>query len=57
MSSAANQGGSNYFNGAIDEVKMWSVALTADEVKKNMNQAQAVEAHSKLTTTWAKLKL
>lgn len=56
MSIAANSGNSNFFNGTIDEVKMWSVALTAAEVKKQMDQALAVEAHDKLTTTWAKIK-
>lgn len=56
MSIAANSGNSNFFNGMVDEVKMWSVALTADEVKKNMDQALAVEAHDKLTTTWGKIK-
>ncbi len=56
MSIAANGGNSNFFNGTIDEVKMWSVALTANEVKKNMDQTLAVEAHEKLTTTWAKIK-
>lgn len=56
MSIGANSGGSNFFNGTIDEVKMWSVALTAEEVKKNMDQALAVEAHTKLTTTWGNIK-
>lgn len=56
MSIAANSGNSNFFNGSVDEVKMWSVALTAEEVKKNMEQALAVEAHDRLTTTWGKIK-
>lgn len=56
MSIGANTGGNHFFNGTIDEVKMWSVALTAEEVKKNMDQALAVEAHNKLTTTWGKIK-
>ena len=56
MSIAANGGSNNFFNGTIDEVKMWSVALTADEVKKGMNQTLAVDAQDKLATTWGKIK-
>ena len=56
MSIGANIGSQRYFNGSIDEVKMWSVALTADEIKKNMDEALAVEAHDKLATTWGKIK-
>ena len=56
MCIAANQGNSNFFNGTIDEVKMRNVALTADDVKKNMDQALAVEANDKLTTTWGNIK-
>ena len=56
MSIAANGGNSNFFNGTVDEVKMWSVALTEEEVKKNHDQALAVVAQDKLTTTWAKIK-
>lgn len=56
MSIAANSGSNNFFNGTVDEVKMWSVALTADEVKKNMDQALAVKAHDRLTTTWGRIK-
>lgn len=56
MSIGANTGNSNFFNGTIDEVKMWSVALTAEEIKKNMDQALAVEAHNKLATTWGNIK-
>ncbi len=56
MSIGANTGNSNFFNGTIDEVKMWSVALTAEDVKKNMDQTLAVEAHNKLATTWGNIK-
>ena len=56
MSIAANSGGSNYFNGTVDEVKMWSDALTADEIKRNMDQTLSVKAHDKLSTTWANIK-
>ena len=57
MCIAANQGNGNFFNGVIDEFKIWSVALTAEEVKSNMEKALAVQAEDKLTTTWGKLKL
>jgi len=56
ISIGANTGGSNFFNGAIDEVKIWSVALTADEVSKSMASALAVEASRKLTTMWGHIK-
>ena len=56
MCIGASQGNSNFFNGVIDEFKIWSVALTAEEVKANMEKALAVEAEGKLTTTWGKLK-
>lgn len=56
MSIGANGGNNNFFNGSIDEVKMWSVALTAGDVKKNMDQALVVEAHNKLATTWGNIK-
>lgn len=56
MCIAANQGNANFFNGAIDEFKIWSVALTAEEVKENMEKALAVQAGGKLTATWGKLK-
>lgn len=57
MSIGANSGNSNFFNGTIDEVKMWSVVLTEEEIKKNMDNALAVNAQEKLTTTWGKIKL
>ena len=56
MCIAASQGNANFFNGVIDEFKMWSVALTAEEVKANMEKTLAVDAGGKLTTTWSKLK-
>lgn len=56
MSIAANSGNSNFFNGTVDEVKMWSVALTAEEIRKHMDQALAVDVNEKLTTTWGRIK-
>ena len=56
MCIGASQGNSNFFNGIIDEFKIWSVALTEEEVVANMEAALAVDATGKLTTTWGKLK-
>ena len=56
MCIAANQGNGNFFNGVIDEFKIWSVALTEEEVVANMEKTLAVKANDKLTTTWGKLK-
>ena len=60
MSIAANHEGGNNFNGAMDEVKIWNVALTADEVKESMQAAlaptTAVDSRNRLTTKWADIK-
>ena len=56
MCIAASQGNANFFNGMVDEFKMWSVAFTADDVKASMEATLAVQAEGKLTTTWGKLK-
>ena len=56
MCIAANQGNGNFFNGVIDEFKIWSVAFTAEDVEASMAAALAVKAGGKLTTTWGKLK-
>ena len=56
MCIAASQGNANFFNGMVDEFKMWSVAFTAKDVQASMAQTLAVQAGGKLTTTWGKLK-
>ena len=56
MSIGANAGNNNFFNGTIDEVQMWRVALTAAEIKSSMEQTLAVKARDKLTTTWGQIK-
>ena len=56
MCIAASQGNANFFNGIIDEFKIWSVAFTAEDVTDSMEKALAVKASGKLTTTWGKLK-
>ena len=56
MCIAASQGNANFFNGMIDEFKIWSVAFTAEDVTDSMATALAVKAGGKLTMTWGKLK-
>ena len=48
-----------WFNGMMDEVRIWYRALSADEVKKSMEGTligTAVEAHGKLASTWGAIK-
>ena len=57
LSIAANQGGSNFFNGAVDEFRIWDIALSAGEVNEAMNLTPtAVDATGKLAATWAEIK-
>ena len=57
LSIAENLGGGTFFNGAMDEVKIWSVAFTADEVQESMRVALAATGPAgKLTTKWAQMK-
>ena len=53
MSVAENSGGGTFFKGAVDELKIWSVAFTDDEVEKAMKAALAVEPYHRLATKWA----
>lgn len=46
---------SRYYTGLIDEVKLFNVVLTADEIQQTMEPA-AVELEGKLTTTWGEIK-
>ena len=47
----------NYvFAGAIDEVRLWNRALSADEINEIMPLPTAVDARAKLTTTWGSIK-
>ncbi|HGE73219.1 TPA: LamG domain-containing protein [Candidatus Poribacteria bacterium] len=41
-----------YFDGTIDEVMLWSKALTADELSKSLS----VDRNSKLASCWGRLK-
>jgi len=47
----------DWFAGMIDEYKLYSRAVTADEVKKSMaGPVSAVDSVSKLAVTWASIK-
>jgi len=46
----------NNFKGTVDEVRIWSVALTEAEVEQSMEDTLAVEARGKLATTWGNIK-
>lgn len=47
----------NYvFAGAIDEVRLWNRALSADDINALMPSAVAVDARGKLATTWGGIK-
>ncbi|MBM3235032.1 LamG domain-containing protein [Candidatus Poribacteria bacterium] len=57
---AIRYAGGNCWFGAIDELRIWSRVLDADEIKKNMEtegkQLLAIERKGKLTTTWGGIK-
>ncbi|MFA6185457.1 MAG: DUF2341 domain-containing protein [Candidatus Shapirobacteria bacterium] len=38
-----NTGGSEHFDGLVDEVKIYNYALTADEIKQDYNQSSALQ--------------
>jgi len=44
-------------NGVIDELKIWDIALTQEEIAAEMIGPAAVEPSSKLSLTWGKVKL
>ena len=51
---AANGGGG--FTGTIDEVKLYSRALSAGEVGREYRKVTAVEAGGKLASTWGDIR-
>jgi hypothetical protein len=57
---AIRYAGGNNWLGIIDELRIWSRILDADEIKKNMEtegkQLLAIERKGKLTTTWGGIK-
>ena len=56
MSVGENSGGGTFFKGAVDELKIWSVAFTAAEVTNAMEAALTVEPYNRLATKWADIK-
>jgi sialidase-1 len=52
--------GQNKYKGVLDEFRLWTRALSQDEIKKIMTQGQAailpVHPSGRLTTTWGTLK-
>ena len=56
----ARGGVSDYFEGFIDEVAIFNVALTEDDIKsimtKGLSSVSAVSPCCKLTTTWGRMK-
>jgi len=56
----ADFGGNRHYAGIIDEVRLWSEALSEGEIQKNMNKSTAtlaaVDAMDKLSITWGSIK-
>ena len=51
-----SEGNREHYIGRIDEVAIWSVALTQDEIQKAMDRVYAVEPEGKLPTRWGAIK-
>ena len=51
-----SEGNQEHYIGLIDDVAIWNVALSEDEIQKAMDQVFAVEALDKLSVRWADLK-
>jgi len=52
-------GSSRWMNGLIDEIKVYNRALSADEIKKDMDDPSAnlaVDSKNKLAATWGSIK-
>lgn len=47
---------SRFYNGLIDDVKIWNRALSLAEIQGSMQGGAAVEPSLKLTTSWASIK-
>ena len=55
MCDTKKHGTCQYFKGVLDEVMLFNVVLTAEEIQQIMEPA-AVESEGKLTTTWGEIK-
>ena len=55
----AADGTTRYFNGRMDDVRIYSKALSEDEVKKSMTalERQATDPRHKLTIVWGRIKV
>ena len=53
----ASGGKSRYFNGRIDDVRIYNNALSEDEVRENMEVRTAVNPQHKLALTWGRMKV
>ncbi len=51
------RGNAPFFDGIYDEVAIWNVALSRDEIFEAMNKLHAVSPSEKLVTTWASMKV
>jgi hypothetical protein len=51
-----SEGNREHYIGRVDEVAIWSVALTEDEIQKAMDRVYAVEPEGKLPTRWGAIK-
>jgi len=49
-------GGRSWYNGLIDDLRLYNRALTMDEIKSLAKGTLAVDLSGSLTTTWGKLK-
>ncbi|HGJ65600.1 TPA: LamG domain-containing protein [bacterium] len=54
--TATNMGDGTHFNGIIDKIAIYNVALSEADVKQNFESANAVSPSDKLTATWASIK-
>ena len=50
------RGNAPYFEGIYDEVAIWNVPLSEDEIFQAMNTLHAVEPSGKLSFTWGRVK-
>ena len=53
---STNLGDGTYFDGIIDDIAIYNIALSEEEVKQNYQEAFAVFPAGKLATTWASVK-
>ena len=51
------RGNAPYFDGIYDEVAIWNVALSREEIVEAMNTLHVVEPLGKLSSTWGRMKV